>query len=834
MTIRRNVLTLSTMLAILCLALPLHAADAPKPAPGVDPGQLTGLSIKAGGADAKEGASAVVRGQEGRLQVVVTGQFTGDQVRDLTRQVKFNVSPANICKVDANGMVTPLAEGEATVTAIGPDNKTASVKVKVADFVSPPRINFKNQITPIFTKTGCNGGGCHGKSGGQNGFRLSLLGFEPQEDYEYLVKEGRARRLFPAAPDYSLLLLKAANIVPHGGGERITKDSHDYRLIKRWIAQGMPYGSPEDPVVTGLEVYPKMRVLTPEGKQQLRVLAKYSDGSVDDVTHTAQYEPNDKEIGEVNMDGLVSAMGRPGDVGIMIRYQGHVGVFRATIPLGAPVENLPKPANYIDEAVFAKLQLLGMPPSETADDATFLRRVTLDLTGRLPKMERAKAFLEDKDPNKREKYVDELLASTAYADYFANKWSAILRNKRRQDTYTHGTFGFHAWIREALHSNMPYNKFVANVIAASGEPGHNPPAVWYREVQKPEEQMEDVAQLFMGIRMQCAKCHHHPFEVWSQEDYYGFTAFFSRVGRKNGLRPNEQVIYHNPGTASARNLKTGQPVKPTGLGSEPMDIAPERDPRLELAAWLGAEKNPFFARSLVNRYWKHFFSRGVVEPEDDMRATNPATNPELLDAMAKNFIKDGFDMKKLVKTIVMSETYQRSCFPNGYNKDDKQNFSRFYPRRLNAEVLLDAIDEVTGKQSSFSGLPTGTRAVQIPDHGGVNSYFLTVFGKPEGSSVCECERSGDANLAQSLHLINSREIQDKLSQGRAATLARDKRSDDEKITELYYRAFSRPPVAEELKIAKTYLTKYEEKDKKLGYEDLIWALINTKEFLFNH
>jgi hypothetical protein len=480
--------------------------------------------------------------------------------------------------------------------------------------------------------------------------------------------------------------------------------------------------------------------------------------------------------------------------------------------------------------------MLGMPPSAVADDATFIRRVTADLTGKLPDPDRVKAFLQSTDENKREQYVDELLASTDYADWFANKWSAILRNKRRQESYTHGTFGFRAWIRQALHENMPYDQFVRNVIASSGEPGVNPPVIWYREVQKPEEQMEDVAQLFLGVRMQCAKCHHHPFEKWSQQDYYGFTAFFTRVGRKNGLRPNEQVIFHNRGAASSRNPKTGQNVPPTGLGSDPLaDLPPDTDPRHELADWLADKDNPFFARSLVNRYWKHFFNRGIVEPEDDMRETNPPSNPELINALAQSFIDSGFDLKKLTKTIVMSKTYQLSSDPNGYNQDDKQNFSRYYPRRVQAEVLLDAIDQVTGRKSNFGGLPDDYSAVQIPDFGGVNSYFLTVFGKPEGSSVCECERTGDANLAQSLHLLNSREIQDKLAQGRAGQLTNDKeRSDEEKLKELYLLAFSRYPDAEETKIALAHLAKYEEKDRKMGWEDVIWALINTKEFLFNH
>lgn len=838
MTIR-SLATMPLALALIATLSLTARAEIPKAPTELDLGPVKSLTIGTAHARVEGAGSALqLNGADARIQLVVTAGFDGPKgmvERDYTRNVTYSVEPQGVMEITQNGLVTPIKTGKATVTAKTNDGATASVAIEAVNVEATPDIHFANKITPIFTKHGCNGGGCHGKSGGQNGFRLSLLGFEPWEDYEYLVKEGRGRRVFPAAPDQSLLLLKAVNAVPHGGGEKLKKDSFDYKLIRRWIAQGMPRGSADAPHVSRIEVHPYHRIMRQGGKQQLSVVAVYSDGSTEDVTNTAQFEANNKDMAEIDEAGLVEVFDHTGDVAVMVRYQAQVGVFRATIPLGAPVENLPKPNNFIDELVFEKLKMLGMPPSELCDDSTFIRRVTLDVTGRLPTAERVKQFVENSDPEKRSKYVDELLDSTDYADFFAMKWASILRNKRRENSYAQGTFRFHMWIRDQLHHNTPYDEFVRGVIAASGDMRYNPPVQWHREVTKPEEALEDVAQLFLGIRLQCAKCHHHPFEKWSEDDYYSFSAFFTRVGRKNGSGPKEQRIFHNRGTPSARNPKTGQNLKPAGLGSEPMDVAPDDDPRHALADWMADKKNPFFAKSLVNRYWKHFFNRGLVDPEDDMRATNPATNPELLDRLAQEFKDSDFDLKALVKTICTSKTYQLSAMPNEHNANDRQNFSRYYPRRLPAEVLLDAIDDVCDTTSNFNGLPNETRAVQIPDRGGVNSYFLTVFGAPEGSSVCECERTSDANLAQCLHLLNSKEVQDKLTQGRPRELSRDKgRTHEEKITELYFIAFGRAPDAEEIEISKAVIEKYGEEKVQWAYEDIVWALINTKEFMFNH
>ncbi|MCA9154483.1 MAG: DUF1549 domain-containing protein, partial [Planctomycetales bacterium] len=601
-----------------------------------------------------------------------------------------------------------------------------------------------------------------------------------------------------------------------------------------WIEQGMPYGNDTDPVVTRISVFPEERLMGRESSQQLVVVAYYSDGSAEDVTRMTQFDSNDTEMAEASVTGLVTTAQLTGSVAVMARYQGHVGVFRATVPLGIEVKNLPVASNFIDQEVFKKLTSLGLPASAIADDATFLRRVTIDIAGRLPTLEESEAFLADGTTDRRAKAIDRLLDSTDYAEYFANKWNAILRNKRRQTQDRIATFAFHDWIRSSLHENKPFDQFVREVLTATGEPGKNPPVAWYREVKDQSAQVEDTAQLFLGLRIQCARCHHHPFEKWSQQDYYGFAAFFSRVGRKKGTIANTDRIYHQRGVAQAQNPKTGEQVKPTGLGSPAEEVGPEDDPRHKLVDWMAADDNPFFAYALVNRYWKHFFGRGLVDPEDDMRVTNPATNPALLEALAQDFIKHDFDLKHLVRTICNSQVYQLSAEPNAWNQNDKQNFSRYYPQRLNAEVLLDAIDQVTGSPTNFGGLPSGTRAVELPDNG-FTSYFLTVFGRPEASSACECERSGEANLAQSLHLLNSAEIQGKLTSGsgRAAKMAGDKERDHQtKLRELYLLAFSREPSPEEAAIALAHIEKNE--DPKRAYEDIVWALINTKEFLFNH
>lgn len=722
----------------------------------------------------------------------------------------------------------------------------ASRAVRASDSLRPA--SFVNDVVPILTKAGCNAGACHAKAGnGQNGFQLSLLGFEPAEDFEHLVKEGRGRRLFPAAPENSLLLLKATAKVPHGGGRRIEVESDAYQLLLNWIRQGRQYDGDTAAKLVSLEVQPAREAVPRHGTRQLAALAHYSDGTLRDVTSLAQFESNDRSMAEVNDRGLAKMSDIPGKVAIMVRYQGMVGVFNASIPLGAEITNLPAARNFVDENVFANLRELGIPPSPVCDDATFLRRLTLDIAGRLPTSSEAKAYLENPAPDKRDQAIEELLQSPEYSDFFANKWTAMLRNRRDDASDMTSNFAFYSWVRDSLLANKPYDRMVRELLAAAGTVIANPPVAWYKRVKEPKQQLEDVAQLFLGVRMQCAQCHHHPFERWSQDDYYGFAAFFSQVGRKPTSTRGEDMIFHKRGLAGAVNVKTGKLLKPTAMGDAVPPIAPDDDPRLKLADWMSSSTNPFFAKALVNRYWKHFFRRGLIEPEDDIRDTNPATNPELLAALERHFVSSGFDLKELVRVIVRSHVYQLSSVPNEFNQADQQNYSRYYPRRLQAEVLLDSIDDLAGSKTDFPNLPPGTRAIALPDNSYNNaSSFLKVFGRPENESVCECERIQSSSLAQSLYLMNATDIKSKLAAngGRADRLAKSDLPVEDIVRELYQAAFTRDPRPEELRVAVEYVVASRvdaanmpldsTRARQENLQDLLWALMNTKEFIFNH
>jgi hypothetical protein len=768
---------------------------------------------------------------------VVEGNAAGQPAFDLTGEARFASADASVATVDGAGMIAATGDGSTTVT-IRQGNLESKVTVKVSDFDAGLPVNFGNQVVPIFTKQGCNAGGCHGRSSGQNGFRLSLLGFEPALDYETLVKEARGRRLFPAAPDESLLLKKAVARLPHGGGKRLDPASSEYRLVRRWIAMGMPLGKPSDPTVTRIEIYPTGRVMHRGTVQQIAVTAHYTDGSSEDVTRWAQYQSNDVEVARVEPGGKMESQSSAGQAAIMARYQGQVAVFRATVPLGQATAGLAEfgSANPIDAAASRRWKALGITPSDDCTDAEFLRRASMDITGTLPSGEATRAFATDAEKSKRARLVDRLVDSPEYATYFAVKWSDILRNKREGNVlYQSSTYSFHDWIRMNLARNTRYDQFVREIVAASGTPATTPPVQWYRKLKEPSAFVDDTAQVFLGMRLQCARCHHHPFERWSQDDYYGFAAFFARVGRKKSLlseragREDEVIFAAREGKVT--HPRTGQDMAPKGLGGSVIKVSAHDDPRQKLADWMADPKNPFFARALVNRYWAHFFGRGIVEPMDDMRLTNPPSNPELLDALADLFVKSGYDLKGLVRTICTSRVYGLSSLPSATNGNDRQSFARHYPRRMSAEVLLDAISLVSATPTAFDGLPSGTRAIELPDES-VASGFLDTFGRPKRDTPCECERVTDASLSQSLLLLNSGEVQGRLSAagGRADLLAKDPRPDRAKIGDLFWTALGRAPSPTESAAACEHVAKHP--SKKTAYEDVIWALINTKEFQF--
>jgi hypothetical protein len=584
-------------------------------------------------------------GVDSRQQLAVTMEESDGRRSDVTDRVRYTSADPAVATMMPEGLILPTGKGQVLVRAELPGTPLAvAVEVKVTEFDSSAPISFPNQVVPILTKLGCNTGGCHGKQHGQNGFKLSLFGFDPSADYAAIVEEARGRRLMPAAPENSLFLLKPAGRVAHGGGKRLEPNSPEYQLLLRWIRQGTPYETGQPRQVVALEIWPAEKTMCRNDAQRLVVTARYDDGTREDVTRLAQYQTNDVETAAVDGAGVVRTVELPGEMAVMARYQGQVAVFRAAVPLGKPIAQYPDfPAvNFVDELTLARWKKLGIVPSDLCTDGEFIRRATLDICGTLPTPDEVRAFLADTDRDKRVRLVDQLLDRPEYADYFALQWADLLHNKRQNlDIYKTGTFGFHAWIRQSLTDNLPYDEFVRAILAGQGSPDDHPPVTWYRLVRTVDAYVDNTAQLFLGLRLQCAQCHHHPAEHWGQEDYYRLAAFFARVGRKDPVVPNpcyppsSETIY-DKGTGQVVHPRTGQAMTPKGLDGPACPESPYLDPRQQLVDWMARPDNPYFARALVNRLWGHFFGRGIVDPVDDMRVTNPPSNPELLDALARD------------------------------------------------------------------------------------------------------------------------------------------------------------------------------------------------------
>ncbi len=836
--LKRFLLTVAVVAALG--NLPLFAADTKKEADVVappKPGEVTALTVHP--------TSVTLKGSDASQQLIVTAAV-GDRLVDLTGDVKYEIGNTKIARVQSGGRVLPQASGDTTINVTyGAHSVTVPVKAESMEENLP--INFGNQVVPIFGKLGCNSGGCHGKASGQNGFKISLFGSDAELDFNALVKEARGRRVNVAAPDSSLLLLKASGGMAHGGGKRMERDSDEYKVVRRWIASGLPFGKADDPSVTRISVWPEQRVLSRNARQQFAVTAHYSDGSIEDITRRAQYETNDADVAAVDANGLVRTLALSGEAAVMARYQGHVAVFRATVPLGIPVPAYQfAEKTVVDRYTLAKWKALGIMPSETCTDELFVRRATLDITGTMPTPQQVKDFVSNTDPNKRDKLIDKLLESPEYSYYFANKWADVLRVKRgNQQGRATGTFAFHGWIREAIAEDKPYDVFVREIVGAVGDETRCPPTVWYKDIASADQFVDNLSQVFLGTRMQCAQCHHHPYEKWTQDDYWGLAAFYGRVGTKtvpipgvsNQNQQNQRRILFTKTTGNVVNLRTKQtsPIKP--LDGEAIKPDGDLDPRQNLVDWMVDAKNPFFAKAVANRYWAHFFGRGIVDPLDDMRVTNPPSNPELLDALADDLVRNKYSLKALIKTICKSRTYGLSPVPNEFNRNDKQSYSRYYPKRMSAEVLFDAVCQVTASPTNFPGLPKDkhapNRAIMLPDES-FQSYFLDVFGRPQRISACECERVSEANLAQALHLLNSNEVQDKIASagGRAEQMAKDPRPDAEKVEELFYWALGRKPSQKQMTLALENI-ELNAKNKKQAYENIVWALLNTKEFVFN-
>ncbi len=772
--------------------------------------------------------------------IVFKDAFDGRQLlvsagdRDVTRAARYASSDAAVVRVDDRGYLQPVGDGSARVT-VGHGKAEVSVAVRVDGVGAGRTIDFKTEIVPLLSRLGCNAGGCHGKASGQNGFKLSLFGFDSAFDYEAIVREARGRRVFPAAPAQSLILLKATGRVPHGGGKRMSADGEEYRLLRRWIEAGAPASAPGAPGVVRLRVAPGDCTLRPGQEQQLAVEAEYGDGSRRDVTRQAEYFTNLDVVATVDRDGLVTARQQTGEAAIMARYRGHVTVFRAIVPHGEPLKELPdfKPNNYIDELAGAKWMKLGLRPSPPADDATFLRRVTVDLCGRLPTADEARAFLADTGADKRSRLIDRLLDSPDYPAYFALRWGSILRNSNLAGA-NQAAYAFHDWIKDQIARNRPYDEFVRGIVAAAGEWQDAPAVNWYWQMRDDQlhQVTADTAQVFLGIRLQCARCHHHPYERWGQEDYYGLAGFFTRLGRKSFGEPPPYYAASSV-TTGEKDPRTGKTPEPKYLDGPVAKFTPEEDPRHALVDWMARPDNPFFAKALVNRLWGHFLGRGLYHEVDDLRESNPPSNPELLDALAADFVKHKFDVKHVIRTILNSRVYQLSSEPTDGNKKDRQNFARYYARRMIAEVFYDAVNQATGAKANFSGVAADARAVDLP-HEGFGSYFLDTFDRPRRVTGCECERSSGATLAQVLLLANSNEVEDKLrnGDGRVAKLVKAKKTTSEVVEEFYLTAYARRPTKAELETMVAYVGR--ETDRQHALEDVLWVILNSKEFMFNH
>lgn len=764
---------------------------------------------------------------DGRQLLVAEG------VSDRTRTAQYRSTNSGVVRVDERGYLRPVSDGEAEIVVRGGPSERR-VKVTVRDFARSRAVDFQTEIQPLLSRFGCNSGGCHGKASGQNGFRLSLFGFDPTFDFEAITREGRGRRVYPVSPANSLFVLKAAGQVAHGGGKRIAVGSEEYKLLVRWIEAGARPSEATIPLVTRIRVTPANRVLRAGDRQQLAVTAEYSDGTRRDVTRQAEFFGNLDVVATIDSEGLVEARQLTGEAALMARFQGHVAVFRALVPHGEPLTAIPefKPSNYIDELALERWKQLGLRPSPVADDATFLRRVTIDVCGRLPTSDEARAFLADTSPEKRAKLIDRLLASPDYPAFFALRWGSILRNSNLAGS-TQAAYAFHTWIKDQIALNRPYDEFVRGIVAAAGEWRDAPAINWYWQMRDDQlhQVTADTAQLFLGVRLQCAKCHHHPYERWSQDDYYGLAGFFTRLGRKSFGEPPPYYAAATT-TTGEKNPRTGKVPEPKCLDGDVGKFAPEEDPRHALVDWMAKPDNPFFARALVNRLWGHFLGRGLTHEVDDMRDSNPPSNPALLDALAKDFIAHKFDVKHVIRTILNSRVYQLSSTPTATNGKDRQNYARFYARRLIAEVFFDAVNQVTGAKVTFSGMPAEARAVDLP-HEGFGSYFLDAFDRPRRVSGCECERSPAATLAQVLLLANSEEVEQKnrSDKGLVRTLLKAKKTPQEVIEELYLGAYARKPTADELAKAVAYVKR--QPGPQEGLEDVLWVLLNSKEFMFN-
>ena len=766
-----------------------------------------------------------------RQSIVVQAKLSNGITQDVTSEAIVTPADASLVRLEGN-VLHPAADG-ATELKVEYGGQTVSVPVAVKDAAADRPISFKLDVMPVFMKAGCNMGSCHGAARGKDGFRLSLFGFDPDGDYHRLTREIGGRRVNLARPEASLAVEKAAGKVPHTGGKRFDEGSELHQTLVRWIEKGAPADAGEVPQVLSVELYPENAVLDGAGaKQQLTVRAKYSDGTDRDVTSLAYFMTSNDTSAAVSQTGEVEA-GERGEAFVMARFETHtVGSHFIVLPKGLDFEWPSVPQNnYIDELVDAKLQKLRIVPSGVCTDEEFLRRTTLDIVGTVPTHEEYLRFTADADPQKREKLVDELLQRKEFVEVWVMKWAELLQIRTIPNRVTYKPMlRYYNWLQEKIASNTPMDQLVKELLASKGGTFANAATNYYQAETDTLKVAENVAQVFMGMRIQCSQCHNHPFDRWTMDDYYSFAAFFAQIGRKGSEDPREQIIF-NSGGGEVTHPIGGRVMPPKYLGGAVPDLA-GRDRRDVLVEWLASKDNPYFATNLANIVWDHFLGRGIIDEVDDVRVSNPPSNPELLEELGRRFTEYNYDFRRLVRDICTSRTYQLSTATNETNAGDERNFAHATLRRLRAEVLLDCISQITDTENKFRGLPVGARAVQIAD-GNTSTYFLTTFGRAKRDTPCSCEVKMEPNLSQALHLINGDTVNQKIQQGKLVeTRLGEGKTPQEIIEELYIRSLSRRPTDKEMAGLSELLGSGQ--DQKQVLEDIFWALLNSREFLFNH
>ena len=773
----------------------------------------------------------VLNGKRSRQQVIVTGQYANGELRDLTSVAEIVSTAPEVIRIE-KGIVHPQANGAAQLVA-KISSKEAKIEVAVAGIENPSPVSFKNATLAALTKSGCNMGACHGSPSGKGGFRLSLRAYDPVLDIMTLRTEYYGRRTNIVNPEDSLLLRKPLMELAHGGGRRLKKHDPSYEILHGWIAEGLRLDPPTEPDVTKIEVIPESRIFQKDGaRQQLIVLAHFNDGSIRDVTSITCYSSSAESVARVNEDGLVEKTSR-GETAILARYLDKMVTSYITFLEDVPgfAWNNPPESSFVDTLVNSKLKQLQILPSDLCSDEEFLRRAYLDATGRLPTIEESQAFLTSASPNKRDQLVDQLIDSDDFASFWTLITGDVLRSNSKKLNAT-GVHKFRLWLYESIRNDKPLNQFAKELLTASGSAYKNPAANYWRASRDPQDATETTAQLFLGIRIQCAKCHNHPFERWTQDNYYGIGAAFARIGRKPGTEAEEEIVYVSKG-GEVTQPRTGKQMKTHLLLKGDVDVPADKDRREVFADWLTAPDNPFFAKASINRIWGQLMGRGIVEPVDDFRDSNPPSNAPLLDTLAAEFVKNGYSRKWAVKTIMKSRTYQLSSRKNQFNANDEIYFSHANTRLLSAEQLLDAICQVTTVPEAFPGAPAGMRATELTEPP-ADHYFLKIFGQPQREMACQCERSNESNLSQALQMINGPVVHNKLrdANGRIAKMIAANNPDDEIITELYLAALCRKPVTAELETSRKHIAS--NTNKQLALEDIGWALLNSKEFLFQH